>query len=390
MPTFFKMVYPHRKEVTLRWLLYCYKKLKHEKPHWFDGHVRINSLFPPYPSESYNRFMNILLKKKRIPHTVYLAVTSHCPYTCPHCSYGKRQKKDASTEKMIEVIHQIKELGTAIIGFTGGEPLLRKDLPHLIQEAGPECTTVVFTTGYKLTENYAKKLAAANVGCVTIGIESSCPEIHDNIRGVKGSFIKAEKAVKHCLNAGIFTAIGTVAIRKRLLLGELDRIYALGKRWGVHEMRLITPVATGSWTKNTREILNKEELEMLKEFHIHHNKNKDGPVMATFAYFESAELFGCNAGFQNLYIDASGEICPCDLTPLSFGNAFEKPLKDIWIEMKTYFPRQRLHCLMNTIAPKIHQEKLPLTPDQSKKLIPAIDKKTQLPGIVKYLKKNKS
>jgi MoaA/NifB/PqqE/SkfB family radical SAM enzyme len=85
---------------------------------------------------------------------------------------------------------------------------------------------------------------------------------------------------------------------------------------------------------------------------------------------------GCIAGYQTLFIDASGEICPCDFTPLSFGNIKETPITEIWTQMKEYFPRPRTDCLMRDIAEKIDSSILPLSPNESKKIIPQIDEKS--------------
>ena len=118
---------------------------------------------------------------------------------------------------------------------------MRKDLEILIQEANPEITTVIFTTGYSLDTQKAHKLKNAGVGCVTIGIESADPKTHDKTRGRIGSFIEGKNAAAACLNENIFTAIGTVATRERITTGELERIYDLAYDWNIHEIRVIAP-----------------------------------------------------------------------------------------------------------------------------------------------------
>lgn len=331
--------------------------------------------------------MEVLTQGLRKPHTIYLAVTSNCPHHCPFCSYGLRKKGELSTSQMITLLEEIKKLGTAIIGFTGGEPMIRDDLEELVAATNPEMTSVIFTSGYKLDAARARRFAEANIGGVTIGMEASNPEKHDKVRGRKGSFEEGRAAAKFCIEAGIFTAIGTVATRERIRSGELEKIYEMGRRWGVSEMRVIAPVATGFWTGCVDNMLTLDELEFLKAFHMKHNREGDGPVVASFSYLESAEMFGCNAGFQNLYIDALGNVCPCDLMPLSFGNVTQEPLVDIWKRMEKHFPRPRLTCLMNEIASKIPSDTLPLSPDISSKIMPAIDKNTPLPGIHRRMSK---
>jgi len=279
----------------------------------------------------------------------------------------------------------MKELGNVILGFTGGEPMLRNDLEELIAATNPEMTTVIFTTGYKLDQKRAVQLADAGVGCVTIGIESADPKKHDTVRGKKGSFHEGEAAIKACHKAGIYTAISIIGTRERIKNGELERMYQLGRKWNIGEMRIITPGATGNWAGCAEKMLTSDELQYLKEFHIKHNRSGNGPCVASFAYIESAEMFGCNAGYHSLFIDASGEVCPCDLTPLSFGNITKVPLTKIWTDMGEYFPQPRLKCLLGDIASKISRDKLPLPLHQSKEMIPRLDDNAQVPKLFRRL-----
>jgi len=370
-------------------MLYSYKKFRNEKPHYFNGQIRINSCIPPYPSKAFNRFLEILINQERKPHSINLAVTSMCPYNCPHCSYGKREKNDLSTDQMLHLIEEIKGLGTAILGITGGEPMMRTDLEEIISATSPEMTTNIFTTGYSFDEKRAKKLAEAGVGMITVGIESTNADIQDKVRGKKASLQLGINAIKICKEVGIYPAIGTIGTHERIKNGELHRIYNLGKELDVGEMRLIFPGATGNWAGLTDKFLRKEELQLLKEFQFNYNRKRKGPVVASLAYFESEEVMGCNTGSQYLFIDAAGEVCPCDLMPLSFGNITKKPLKEIWREMQQYFPRPRPSCLMSEIASNIKAEKFPISPKESKKLIPEFDENIPLPLIHKKIKKNR-
>jgi len=380
-----KMLRPSTKRVPLSFLWFAYKKIRNERPHWFDDKVRINSGIPPFPSKSFDRFADILLNQKRIPHTINFAITSKCLYKCPHCLYGKRKKKDFSTNQILDLIGEIKDLGTAILGITGGEPMLRLDLEEIISAASPELTTIIYTTGYNFDKKRAEKLLKADIGCIIIGIESTDADYQDKIRGKKGSLQTAINAINICNEVGIYSAIGTIGTREKMNSGEINRIYNLADSLNVKEMRLIFPSATGSWAGHTDEILRADELELHKEFKIKYSKKQSGPIVTSLAHLESEEMFGCTAGYNFLYIDSTGEICPCDLTPLSFGNIKNKPLKEIWMEMEQYFPQPLPDCLMRNLSFQIKSDTFPLTPKQSKKIIPHYRKNTPLPRVYKKL-----
>ncbi|MDP7287167.1 MAG: radical SAM protein [Phycisphaerae bacterium] len=368
--------------VPLGQMLMLWRKMRNKKPHRFGGRLRVNSFFPPFPSQAYLRFRDAISARKRVPVSTYIALTSRCPFECDHCSLAGRGEGELSTDKWLEVISQLKDAGGCIVGFTGGEPLLRDDLETLIAAAGPEMETILFTTGSGLNADRAASLAAAGLGCVTVGIEADSPEVHDAVRGQNGSFDQAREAIAACQNAGLYTALSTIGTAGRIESGQIDAMYAMSGRWGVQEFRLLAPVATGAQAGNADFMLDIAGRETLKQFHIDSNRaarRSGAPAVASFAYLESNEMFGCGGGYHHLFIDAGGNVCPCDLTPLSFGSVTDNSLADIWSAMGKHFPSPGCKCIMSQLADKIAEgQTLPLQPASSEELAKQLGP-TQLP-----------
>ncbi len=369
--TILRMFLPLLGRVPAGHLWYLFRKMRNEKPHRFAGGVRINTFFPPWPSPAFERFCAAVVARRRVPYSVYLATSAECPFHCAHCSYGGRSRAALPTERLLKLIAEIKALGTCTLGLTGGEPLLRADLEELIAAAGPELATIVFTTGHGLDRRRAETLRQAGTTCVTVGIESADPTAHDTVRGVSGSFAEARAAVAACREVGLYTAISTVGFREKIASGELERLYLLGTEWGVGEFRLLAPVATGGLAGCGAAMLTDAELRALADFHVQHNRHRHGPAVNSFAYLESDALFGCGAGYHHLFIDADGEVCPCDLSPMSFGNVAAEPLAAVWQRMAEFFPRPRCGCLMGQLAGKFPAgAALPLPRGQSEAICP--------------------
>ena len=120
-------------KVPLKHLVYMAKQMRNEYPHRHDGRIHVNAFFPPWPSGAYDRFLEAVFSRERVPFSTYFAVTDKCPYSCPHCSYGRHVGGELDTDKAIEVIKQIRSIGTVTIGFTGGEPLVREDIVKLVE-----------------------------------------------------------------------------------------------------------------------------------------------------------------------------------------------------------------------------------------------------------------
>ncbi|GAH56345.1 unnamed protein product, partial [marine sediment metagenome] len=60
-------------------LWYLFRRMRNEKPHRFNGQLRINTFFPPYPSQAFDRFCRAVVERRRVPFSTYLAVTHDCP-----------------------------------------------------------------------------------------------------------------------------------------------------------------------------------------------------------------------------------------------------------------------------------------------------------------------
>lgn len=372
-----------------RHLLYMARCMRWERPRVHNGRLYVNTFFPPLGSAAFERFLDSVIARRRVPYSTYLAVTDACPFRCPHCSYAGRGPAQLTTAQACDLIQQIAALGTVTLGFTGGEPLLRGDLEDLVSDAVQAgCETILFTTGHTLSPARALELASAGLGCVTVGLESDNPSAHDGVRGVGGSFAEAVAAVEHALDAGLYTAVSTVATRDKLQGGVIERMARMTRRLGAHEFRILEPAPTGGWLGGESEILTPDESRQLVDFHKQWNRREKSPAICAFSHLESPAMFGCGAGFHHLFIDAAGNVCPCDLTPLAFGNALEEPLEAIWQRLGETFPHPRRGCVMKELCASIYEAAptgpLPLDPSASRQLCRQL-RPTGLPTIYENL-----
>ncbi|HIA04228.1 MAG TPA: radical SAM protein, partial [Myxococcales bacterium] len=77
----------------------------------------------------------VLVQHGRAPLYVSWVVTNHCNLRCEYCACPDIAGKELSTEQCLELLDGMAALGTRQIKFTGGEPLVRKDLPQLLARA---------------------------------------------------------------------------------------------------------------------------------------------------------------------------------------------------------------------------------------------------------------
>jgi radical SAM protein with 4Fe4S-binding SPASM domain len=135
------------------------------------------------------------------PFQVPFMITSQCNLRCIMCSIWKtppeKFRDELSTLEVENLIKQLSELGTYSITITGGEPLLRKDILDIIMAIKRRKMRVsIVTNGTLITESLAVSLVKCGLENITLSIDSPFPEIHDKLRGVKGTWEKAVQGMK--------------------------------------------------------------------------------------------------------------------------------------------------------------------------------------------------
>ena len=95
---------------------------------------------------------------------------------------------ELSTDAGKMLIHQIAEVSRPLLILSGGEPLLRKDIFELIQYGTERGLKMALgSNGMLIDDDIARKLKKAGTKKVSISLDSSIPERHDEFRGVNGS-----------------------------------------------------------------------------------------------------------------------------------------------------------------------------------------------------------
>ena len=339
------------------------------------GQWVLNSFLPPFPGPAYQRLFDNLFSGRHLsPVSAFLAVTARCPWNCPHCSRaGRRDGPELSTENWRDAIRQLHNLGTSLIGFTGGEPCLRADLEMLVQEAAAGgAATILFTSGRGFTPALAARLRAAGLWSVCVSLDADNAEIHDAARG-PGSFSVACDALRLARVEGFYTMAGTVATPASVRSDMHIRIHHLLSDLGGHELRIVEAMPCGGLTNCASvELLSPDDIATLRRFHIETNRNGRGPKVCAFNQIESPEIFGCGAGTQHLFIEPSGVVCPCDFTPLGFGNVCITPLNDLWRRMNLAMgDNPRTHCFIQRHRDAVRAQAsagFPLPPEISERI----------------------
>ena len=255
-----------------------------------------------------------------------------------------------------------------MLTLTGGEPLLRADLEKIAIQFGDRVCIMLNTTGSGLTAERARGLRASGIFGIGVSLDSADEDEHDRLRGKSGAFKVALKALETASKNGLYPYVVTVATHDLLLHGRFESFMNFVADHGALEIHLLTPCPTGRLAGNSDALLTQNEKKQILAYQREVAQREDLPILSTFLYLESQEAFGCGAGLTHLYIDGSGEVCPCNFVPASFGNVTNEPLKAILERMAEHFQKPRTGCVGHVLNRHISGKRLPLDPESSSAL----------------------
>ncbi len=323
-----------------------------------DGANMYNLYNPPQPSRAGLRALERKLKEvvfgTVFPATANFAVTFRCQCRCVHCSadpFIDPEREELTTEELKTVISGALDLGSSLVIFTGGEPMLRPDLYELIAHVDHDrAMPMMFTNGQFLTEENVGKLKEAGLMTVNISIDSGSPEIHDKLRRIPGLFEQAIAGGKRAMKAGILAGLSTYANTRALKTGSLERLLKFAQDEGFNEVTIFDCIPSGKWLKRLDIVLTPDErkqtIELAEKYH-----QMDHPMgVVAQSKVNSPEGAGCFGAHSQFYLTAYGDINPCDFNPISFGNVRDLPIQLLWQKMVNH-PDFKVHhktCRMQT------------------------------------------
>ncbi len=129
-----------------------------------------------------------------------LYLTRRCNLRCLMCNAWAQDgdgRDELSTGEILHLIAEARILGLANLKLFGGEPLLCRDLEAIVAHAaglGIRCTLI--TNGTLLSQQRARALVAAGLAQLDMSLDAGDPALHDEIRGVLGTWQRAVQGLQ--------------------------------------------------------------------------------------------------------------------------------------------------------------------------------------------------
>ena len=186
-------------------------------------------------------------------------VTRRCNLKCVHCyAHAKNTSFDneLSTDQGKQLIDDLADFGSPVMLFSGGEPLVRKDLPQLAAYAVEKgMRAVISTNGTLITPEMARNLKEIGLSYVGISLDGM-EEINDRFRGVSGAFRSALEGIKHSQDAGI--KVGLRFTVNKFNVNEIPKIFQLLEEMDIPRVCFYHLVYAGRGTELIKEDLTHE------------------------------------------------------------------------------------------------------------------------------------
>ena len=223
-------------------------------------------------------------------------VGQRCNLKCVHCYSQSKDIEypgELNTKEAKVMLDGLAEYGAPVILFSGGEPLLRKDLMELITYARNKgLRAVISTNGTLITEEKAEELKKFGLSYVGISLDG-LRETNDKFRGVEGAFDDALQGIRNCLKLGIKVGL-RFTINKRNAQ-DIPGIFELIEKEKIPRVCFYHLVYSGRGSRLMEEDLSHEEtrnvvdliIDKTKEAHDRGNKievltvdnHADGPYI---------------------------------------------------------------------------------------------------------------
>ena len=288
-------------------------------------------------------------------------ITRRCNLKCVHCyahSKDLSYNNELTTTEGKNLIDDLSRFGVPVILFSGGEPVVREDLPELAAYAVEKgVRAVISTNGTLITEKLALKLKDIGLSYVGISIDGM-EEVNDRFRGVKGAFKAALEGINNCKKAGI--KVGLRFTINRFNASEIPKIFNLLEEMDIPRACFYHLVYSGRGSELINEDSTHEEtrsavdliLARTKKLHesgkpkeiLTVDNHADGPYLYLKLLQEDPDrakevldLLKMNAGNSSGRgigcVSWDGEVYADQFwRHYSFGNVRERPFSEIWTD----------------------------------------------------------
>ena len=279
------------------------------------------------------------------PFILFWEVTRACALACRHCraiAQPRAHPQELTTEEALQLADSIAELAPPMLVLTGGDPMMRRDLPELIHRAASKGLRVALSpaaTPRLLHADFAS-LRAAGISSLSLSLDGATAGSHDRFRGVPHTFERTLQAAHAAKEAGIMLQINTTLSRSTL--PELPAFTELMRQLQPDVWSIFVLVPTGRATLD--ELPDADDLERVWRHLLELRTELPFAIKTTEGHhYRRVLLQAARAGGEAprhliptrdgkgvLFISHIGEVQPSGFLPITLGNVRTHDLAELY------------------------------------------------------------
>ncbi|AJC82178.1 radical SAM/SPASM domain-containing protein (plasmid) [Rhizobium etli bv. phaseoli str. IE4803] len=283
------------------------------------------------------------LGKWPVPAGVSVNVTFKCNFNCCYCYQNRLQESDPrwNLRKCLELVDEAADWGVVFLGLTGGEPTMFKGWLTMLERVLKRGMIPILTSNGTVIgtdPSIALRLAAAGLEEMTISVDASTPQQHDEVTRSRGHFPQVVDAIRFLRAAGIRVIVKSVLTPATQHTVEelIDFLVELGvEEIGISYMEKgairadanATPNVKAEELARVRELVQRKREEYAQVCIVHLPKDNSKK-------WQGDEWYPCGGINMGMSVFPSGDVSVCDkmhgVKEFKYGNVFESGLKAIW------------------------------------------------------------
>jgi radical SAM protein with 4Fe4S-binding SPASM domain len=272
------------------------------------------------------------------PLFVQFDCTNNCNLRCRHCvtKGGEEIRDELSTSEALTLIKELGAIGVFQVGFSGGEPLMRKDIFTLMQAVRDEGMKVQLTTNATLVDDtIASNLAKIDPITVGVSLEGGTEKSYEFFRGT-GNFERFLKGVKTLQKYGLPVKFKSAIMRTNF--DEIDPIINLAISLGVEAVDMFLFYPQGRGESLDGEQLKASEIQEFLTILSRRRQELEGKLTIdvddkpnAFLVDQALSHSTCGAGVYWAEVLPNGAVVPCIFfKDCIAGNIREADFKTSW------------------------------------------------------------
>jgi len=281
------------------------------------------------------------------PEWLIWIITPACNLRCPYCYATRYQaEKPLPTSEALRIIGEAAELGVGHINFTGGEPLLRRDIFEII---GAVCDrgieTSLFTNMTLMTEDTAARLARLETSLLT-SLDGP-RDVYEKVKG-PGSWAKFLKGLEAARRQELSFHVNIPV--SRLNYSRIGEAIRTAVELGASSISVIPSMPTGRALGTRTNVSKREFLEALRQ--AEETASQLGIAVAVWcAPFTAALPWARHLAYSNcrdwnvMDITPSGKVVFCDVLGVVVADVLRDGLRGAWEKLQ----KHPLNKLVNQI-----------------------------------------